>query len=189
MNLALFSQTSVREFYDATVTQAAEGRVFNVPDTELRTMPARNLVEGIIALYSPGRLVLDPVINEEAHAIPEQRRHIRRWMEFCGSVRLLTLRPRQYYSSPPHVSLLQPPAVAAAGRIVLEQIVHGVAEEMLFDEYCASEFRKISDYVEWINEDLDYYEMIARDWLLTLIEGKARHASSDRIEVRETRGQ
>lgn len=186
MNLALFSQISVREFYDTTVTQTAEGRVFSVEDEELDATAAQDIVERIIAQYNPGRLVLDPAVNHEIHAVHEQRRHVRRWMEFCGSVRLLTLRPRQYYASPPHVSLLQPPAVGTVGRIMLEEIVRSEAEESLFDEYCATEFRKISDYVRWINEDLEYCEQIARGWLLTLIEGKVRRLRSDRIGVRST---
>lgn len=169
MNLALFSETPVRDFYDSAVTHFAERRVFDITDDVLRSTPSVQLIDNILTVLSPGRLVLDPVINEEMNSESGQSLLVRRWLEYCGSVRLLTLRPRQYYATPPYVSVLQPPAAGRPGRIVLEQRVRGTADEPLFDEFCSTEFGKIRDYCVWVNEDLDYYEHIIRGWLLTLI--------------------
>ncbi len=179
MNLALFGESSLREYYDTNVMQSSERRVFNVPDEELCSVPAQKIIENILTILSPGRLVIAPEVNEERHTTVDQRTRIRRWLEFSGSMRLLTLRPRQYYASPPHVSLLQPPASGQSGRIIIEQTVRSIADQSQFDEYCTAEFRKITDYAGWINEDLDSHEQSARAWLLTLIEAKIRRICPD----------
>lgn len=172
MNLPLFSELSVRDYYDTAVTQQAERRVFNIPDGDLRSQPAQHLIESILTILSPGRLVLDPVLNEEVRTDSQDRMRIRRWLEFSGSARLLTLRPRQYYAAPPRVSLLQAPAAGQAGRVLLEMTVHTLEERTDFDRYCTSEFAKVLEYSGWVNDDLDHYECGAREWLLTLIDAK-----------------
>lgn len=174
MNLSLFSEFSVQEFYDSTVTQIAERRVFNINDEDLRANSTQSHIDGILTILSPGRLVLDPTVNEESHTDVNQQRRIRRWIEFCGSVRLLTLRPRQYYATPPHVGALQPPASGQVGRIIIEHSIGSLAEENQFNEFCDSEFRKIKDYSAWVNEDLEYYELTARGWIQTLIDAKKK---------------
>ncbi|MBR9974874.1 MAG: hypothetical protein KFF77_04790 [Bacteroidetes bacterium] len=186
MNLALFSEISVRDYYDTAVTQQAERRVFNIPDSDLRMQPAQQIIDGILTILSPGRLVLDPVLNEEVRTDTTDRLRIRRWLEFSGSARLLTLRPRQYYATPPRVSLLQAPAAGQAGRVLLEMTVRTLEEKTDFDRYCTSEFAKVLEYAGWVNEDLDHYECGAREWLLTLIDAKITrlraHARPDEMD-------
>ena len=184
MNLALFSEISVRDYYDTVVTQNAERRLFTIPDDELRLQPPQRHVDHLIAANDTGRLVLDPTVNVEVRAETQDHMFIRRWLEYCGPMRLLSLRPRRYHSSPPFVSLLQPPAVGRPGRIVLEQRVTSIPDKRIFDDFCEGEFRKITEYGQWINVDLDYYEQIAREWLLSMVEtrlvklqGKSRGAA------------
>lgn len=182
MNLALFSQMSVRDFYDTNVVRAGERRVFGVPDAELCVSPSRKIIDDILAVLEPGRLVLDPVMREETCADTGRRTCIRRWLEYTGSVDLLSLRPRQYYASPPHVSALQPPNNGQAGRIVIEHTVAGIDGEARFNEFCATEFRKITDYAGWMNADLDYHEKTARAWLLSLVETKKKRLCAEAEE-------
>ncbi|MDX9759395.1 MAG: hypothetical protein RBU27_09565 [Bacteroidota bacterium] len=170
MNLALFSEISVRDYYDTVVTQNAERRLFTITDEELHLQPPQRHVDHLIAASDTGRLVLDPTVNVEVRADTPDHMFIRRWLEYCGPMRLLSLRPRRYHSSPPFVSLLQPPAVGRPGRILLEQRVSGMSEKRVFDDFCDGEFRKIIEYGQWINDDLDYYERIAREWLLSMVE-------------------
>ncbi|MBE0645346.1 MAG: hypothetical protein IH600_14785 [Bacteroidetes bacterium] len=174
MNLALFSELSVREYYDSNVIQAAERRVFSIPDEELCARTGSDLIQNILDGLSPERLVLLGAVHETTHRAGDQSVRIRRWMEYSGSVRLLTLRPRQYYASPPHVSALQPSSTDQPGSIIIEHSVRSIAEETQFDEFCAAEYKKITDYAVWVNEDLDYYEQSARSWLLTLVETKKK---------------
>jgi hypothetical protein len=177
MNLALFSELSVRDHFDSAVTQQAERRIFELTEKDILTNSTARLIDNILTILSPGRLVLDPAVNEELRTDERQRMRIRRWMEFCGSARLTSLRPRQYYATPPVVSMLQPPAGGQTGRILLEQTVSTLSEKSQFDDYCTLEFGKITDYVGWVNDDLDYCEQIARNWLLTLLDSKVRHFS------------
>ncbi|MFZ1729033.1 MAG: hypothetical protein WBQ23_10960 [Bacteroidota bacterium] len=185
MNLALFTEFSVQEFYDSTVTQLAERRVFNISDEDLCAEAAHIHIENILTVLNPGRLVLDGAMSEESYTDVNQKRRVRRWVEYCGSVRLLTLRPRQYYATPPHVSALQSPASGQPGRIIIEHSLNGVSEEAQFDDFCASEFRKITDYTLWVNEDLTYYEQTARSWLLTLIQAKKKRICAPVADMTE----
>lgn len=178
MNLALFSEMSVRDFYDSTVTQQVERRVFDLTEDELFGTPPSTRIEHLLSVSGHGRLVLDPAVNEEVRTREDDRMIIRRWLEYSGSARLLSLRPRQYHATPPFVSLLQSPAAGQAGRILLEQSVRTAPEKRLFDEFCETEFRKITEYVCWINDDLDYYERIAREWLLSILESRINRLES-----------
>ena len=172
MHLPLFSEISVRDYFDSAVTQQAERRVFNVSDDHLQTQPATQLIDGILIILSPGRLVVDADVSEEIRTDTLERMRIRRWLEFSGNARLLSLRPRQYYAAPPSVHLLQPPAAGQAGRIVFEMTVRTLEDKAAFDRYCDAEFAKVREYVHWVNDDLDHYEQGAREWLLTLIEAR-----------------
>ncbi|MFA6235495.1 MAG: hypothetical protein WC824_15070 [Bacteroidota bacterium] len=188
MNLALFTEMSVQEFYDSTVTQVAERRVFSISDEDICSVSAQEHIENILTALNPGRLVLDIAMNEESHTEADQKRRIQRWMEFCGALRLLMLRPRQYYASPPHISALQPPALGQPGRIIITQSVSGVSEGTQFNEFCASEFGKITDFADWVNQDLDYYEQVARGWLLTMIQARQkRYCDSAVLDVETVR--
>lgn len=185
MNLALFSEMSVRDFYDSTVTQQVERRIFDLTEDEVLGTHPSTRIDRLISISGPGRLVLDPSVNEEARTGAEDRLMIRRWLEYSGCARLLSLRPRQYHVTPPFVSLLQSPAAGQAGRILLEQCVRTAPEKRLFDEFCEGEFRKITEYVGWINDDLDYYERIAREWLLSILEARISRIESRELEREE----
>ena len=185
MNLALFSEMSVRDFYDSTATQQVERRVFDLTEDEVLGMAPSVRIEHLLSVCGPGRLVLDTAVNEEARTGEGDRLSIRRWLEYSGPTRLLSLRPRQYHSTPPFVSLLQSPSAGQAGRILLEQSVRTAPEKRLFDDFCETEFRKIIEYVGWINDDLDYYERIAREWLLSILEARISRIESRELEREE----
>lgn len=186
MNLALFSEMSVRDFYDSTVTQQVERRIFDLTEDEALGIQPSSRIDRLLSVNGPGRLVLDPAVNEEVRTRDEDRLMIRRWLEYSGSARLLSLRPRQYHATPPFVSLLQSPSAGQAGRILLEQSVRTAPEKKLFDDFCETEFRKITEYVGWINDDLDYYERIAREWLLSILESRINRLESRGLEREET---
>ncbi len=187
MKLALFSQMSVRDYYDAHVIRTAERRVFGIPDDELCSAAPRQIIDGLLSELDPGWLSVEPVIHEEAHPEPGGRTRIRRWMEYSGLEALLTLRPRQYYASPPHVSMLQPPNGRQSGRVVIEHTVSSIADEARFNEFCATEFRKITDYAGWINTDLEYHGKSARAWLLSLVETKKKRLCAEAEEQAASR--
>ena len=179
MNLVLFNDASVRDFFESAVTQQAERRLFNLTDADIRAQSPGQLIDGILTILSPGRLVVDPTVNEETRNDVQDRMRMRRWLEFSGSTRLLTLRPRQYYARPPTVTLLQPPASGQAGRVVVEFVIRTLAEQQEFDRYCEGEFSRILDYAKWVNEDLDHYDQVAKEWLLTLLEAKLKRLKDD----------
>jgi hypothetical protein len=124
--------------------------------------------------------MLDPTVSESSPGEQgEGRLVLRRWVEFSGSVRLLMLRPRQYFTSPPRVVRIQPPSRGSAGRLIIEQVVPTTKEFQELAKYADEQFRMIKEYVLWVNEDLDFYEQAARNWLWTLVQTKKKRLCTE----------
>ncbi|MDT8324523.1 MAG: hypothetical protein RRA94_10445, partial [Bacteroidota bacterium] len=64
MTIDLFADDPVQEFFNGTVAQQAERRVFNIPTEDLCAGSVKRHVDAIITMYCPGRLLLD----SETHA-------------------------------------------------------------------------------------------------------------------------
>jgi hypothetical protein len=175
MTYELFSESTVQEHYDKTVAQQSERRVFNIPEEDLCARSIKRHVDGIVTMYCPGRLLLDPEMHAASpEAAGGKTFTLRRWMEFTGSVRLLQLQPRQRYSTPPRVDRILPPSAGRAGQIIIERVVRTSEEMQETEKYVARQFQMIREYVDWVNDDLEYYEQSTRNWLWSLIEAKKR---------------
>jgi hypothetical protein len=175
MTNSLFSEQQVREYYDGVVTQQAERRIFNIPNEDLCAGSTKNHVDAIVTMLCPGRIILDSTIQESSDGESSNGRMVlRTWLEFTGSARLLTLRPRQYYSTPPYVTRVIPSSGGAAGRILTEKVLSSSEDFKEYKNFADEQFKKVIDYVPWVNEDLDYYEQSVRNWLWTLLEAKRK---------------
>lgn len=184
MDLELFSESTVGEFYERVVAERAERRIFNLPAEDICSRSIREHVDNIITMFCPGRLLLDAEIREAAGGDPgSDVWTLHMWLEFTGSVRLLSLRPRQHYTTPPLVTRLQPQSSGAPGRVIIAPGISVSEDVPEYRHFAEQQFRAIRDCVQWVNDDLDYYEEGLRGWLWSLLDTKrkriCREATSD----------
>jgi len=173
MIIELFSDTPVQEYYEGTVAQQGERRVFNLPVEDLCAGGVKGHVDRIVTMLCPGRLMLNPEVQiSTPDAGAGDKILLRQWLEFTGSVRLLRLRPRQYFTTPPRVVRIHPPSGGDSGRLIIEKLVPSLSEYQEIAAYAAEQFRMVKEYFVWVNDDLDYYEHSMRSWLWTLLQAK-----------------
>ena len=180
MECELFSECTVGEFHERVIAGRAERRIFNLPPEDICSRSIREHVDNIITMFCPGRLLLDTEIFEAADGDPGRNAwNIQMWLEFTGSVRLFNLRPRQHYTSPPLVTRLQPQCSGAPGRVIIEREIRDSADVPEYRRFAEQQFRAVRDCVQWVNDDLDYYEEGLRGWLWSLLDTKQKRICSE----------
>lgn len=191
MQLELFSERTVGEFYESVVAVPAERRIFNIPAEDLCAGSVREHVDNIITMFCPGRLLVDTEICEAADCssgsdTARETVTLHMWLEFSGSVRLFSLRPRQHYTTPPIVTRLQPQSGGASGQVIIQKSIRSASDIHEYQRFVEQQFRAVRDCVQWVNDDLDYYEQGLRNWLWSLLETKRnRLFAESRAEVQE----
>ncbi|GEM_PF-2477418 len=180
MELVLFSESTVGEFYERVVSERAERRIFNLPAEDLCAGSVREHVDSIITMFCPGRLLLDPELFESAGNQPEgQSWNLHMWLEFTGPARLFHLRPRQHYTVAPLATRLQPPGGGVPGCVIIQKAIVSASDVTEYRRFAEQQFRAIRDCVQWVNDDLDYYEQGLRGWLWSLLETKRKRICSE----------
>lgn len=193
MQLELFSERTVGEFYESVVAARAERRIFNIPAEDICARAVREHVDNVITMFCPGRLLVDMETYEAAGGSSgsdtgRESVTLHMWLEFSGSVHLLNLRPRQHYTTPPFVTRLQPQSGGAPGRVIIQKIIRSSSDIHEYRQFAEQQFSAVRDCVQWLNDDLDYYEQGLRSWLWSLLETKQKRLCAEsKAEVQEQR--
>ncbi|MCB2205747.1 hypothetical protein KQI65_13460 [bacterium] len=179
MDLALFSEGTVHDYFDRTVVRQAEYHALRLDRDQLCEGDVYHLVEDILDKIRPERLLVEPEVHSSGRDTGSAKgMFFQRWQQFSGPSRLLQLRPRRYHMLAPRIVRLEAPTLHTPGKLIIEQQLASVEDVQDLERYAAEQFEKVYSCSQWLNEDLDFHEQSLRGWLTHLLESKKKRLCS-----------